>query len=84
MRRLTPAELTTADPAELLPVRDVAHLLDVTPNTVRKWIHDGRLGTAIVAGRHHVLLPHASAVEHQTRTSTRGRPRQMTTRGFMG
>lgn len=83
MKALTPAELAGADPHELLPVRDVAQLLNVTPNTVRKWIHDGRLGTAIVAGRHHVLLPHASAVEHQTRTSTRGRPRQMTPMGFM-
>lgn len=76
MRELTPADLATVDPADLLPVREVAGLLGVHPNVVRKWIHDDKLPTVKVAGLHHVLLPHASEVEYQARTSTRGRPRK--------
>lgn len=74
-RRLTPDELATADPHDLITIRAAAELLLVTPATVRKWVHDGRIGAAVVQGRQHVLLPQASQAEHDTRQSTRGRPR---------
>lgn len=78
MKALTRDELVAADPHDLVPIREAARLLDVHPNTVRKWVHDDKLATVVVAGLHHVLIPHASDVEHQTRNSTRGRPRGVT------
>lgn len=78
MRLLTVEELAAADPADFLPIREVARLLLVHPATVRKWVHDGRLGYAVVEGRQHVLLPDASRVEQAVRHAPKGRPRRMT------
>ena len=36
--------------AELLTVRDVAEMLQISPRTVRRWREDGRLPRAIVIG----------------------------------
>lgn len=77
MKPLTPEELVAAHRAgdHLLPLADTAHLLGITPETIRTWIHRDRLGYALVDGVQHVLLSQAVEVELATRRSRFGRPR---------
>lgn len=54
---------------------------DITPTMVRNWARRNGLQTAAIpgAGRGTVRYPldQAAAIEHTTRTTTRGRPRRV-------
>lgn len=67
-RRLDPPTAGQAAMAgDLVPWREAARLLLVTPKTVAHWMDRGRLGFLTVEGRRLVSLSEASGVERETR-----------------
>lgn len=67
-RRLDPGSAgQAAMQGDLVPWREAARLLEVTPKTVGHWLDRGRLGFVTVEGRRLVSLAEASEVEHETR-----------------
>ena len=58
---LDQSPLLPADLDSFLSVREVAHLLHLSPRTVRRWVRSGRLEavrTSMVKGR--IVIPRAS------------------------
>ena len=61
----------------LVTLREASRILLVNPRTIGSWVACGRVPYAVVGGRIVVPLLAASDVEHDTRTSRRGRPRRV-------
>lgn len=71
-RRLDPPA-AAAVVGDLVPWREAARLLQVTPKTVAHWIDRGRLPFVTVQGRRLVSIEDASRVEVQTRRAGKRR-----------
>lgn len=81
-RDLTTSEVQAAidDPYDgIMSLKEAAAHCRVTPPAVQDWVRRGLLAATVVQGRSWVIYSHVVAIEHATRTSTRGRPR---TRGL--
>lgn len=65
-RRLRPDQAAAAVD-DLVPWREAAHLLQVTPKTVAHWMDRGRLAFVTIDRRRHVSIVEASQVEADTR-----------------
>jgi excisionase family DNA binding protein len=65
-RRLDPIEAAGAV-QDLVPWREAAELLEVTPKTVQHWMDRGQLPFVTLEGRRRVSIQQASEVEAATR-----------------